>query len=281
MSEENIESPETIIEPEAPESQAPAQESVPQAPPAPEQTELSNIKAALKEERERRYAEQARSERMEKAFQKAVEMQMRQSGQKEEKPEPVQLPDASEDPFGHLYGKISQLEKQLAKQYESVESENQQRQAHNTRQALITEYQNQAQKYAAQNPEFGQAYTALYQNRIEELQSMGYDYSSANDLAQQEEIMLAGQMLTQGINPAERLFELAKRRGLVKPASSTGNQAPRNTQQMLEAAEAANSLAGTSGGTAQTGITLEQLSRLKEGTPEFEKGWNEWAKTQR
>lgn len=230
------------------------------------EVQIKNLHAALKEERHKRQADAERAKRLEDTFQRVLEMQSRAAPPKAEEPA-EKLPDPEEDLGGYLYSKIAKLEEQLKQHGQLTQQEEQSRQQYLQQQAMMNEYRAQAGHFMKQEPNFLPAYNALLQDRIEELETMGFRANDAAQMAQNEEMMIVQQALNEGVNPAERIFQVAKRRGLV------GNKAPgaKNGDQVLKAATRANTMTGTRGA-ARGSMTLEQLAQL-DGE-EFEKAWN-------
>lgn len=122
-------------------------------------------------------------------------------------------------------------------------------------------YQTQAQEFSAKTPDFKEAYNFLLSNRNSELQQMGFtDPMQRKTIMQNEEIGIVDQAFRGGVNPAERLYAIAKFRGF-KP--STAAVAPATLDQEKKNAAATKSL-GSVPGSASTKMTAEVLLSLSD-----------------
>ena len=110
------------------------------------------------------------------------------------------------DPLGNLDARVNQIEQLATAQAHQAQAAHQQ-------QALVSAYQQQAAEYTQQNGQFQDAYKELVDNRQKELTAVGYSEQQAANLLVQEEAMIVQKALQDGVNPAERMFELAKAKG--------------------------------------------------------------------
>lgn len=257
--EEVREAPEDIEEPE--QTEEPARDG-PDA-------QIQNLNAALREEREKRKAESERAKRLEDTFQRVLEMQNK-AAPKQTEPEEKPLPDPEADLGGFLYEKLARMEKEISKYQQSSQQEEVVRQQYQAEQRMLDEYKMQAARFAQTTPDFNQAYNALVSDRIAELETMGFPGAQAAQMAYNEEMMIVGQALNEGVNPAERIYSVAKRRGLVGKQQAAGST---NSEQVLKAASRANALNGARGESPRGQMSLEQLAEIDDPV-EFEKQWN-------
>lgn len=238
-------------------------------PPIPvpiERTEVDNLKAALHEERARRRETQDRIARMEGRFQQMLEGAPH--------PEEPKIPAPEEDLAGHITARLNQTERALAEALErnrQIDARNYQ--ASQTDQVL-NRYRAEAAAFAAKEPSFTSAYSALVQSRIEDYTAAGFRADEAANIAYQEELAIAHKAHADGVNPAERIYALAKRRGLVKAQSNTGNGAT-----IMSAAERTAPLAGARGDSPRANVTLEQLAQMDE--KEFQANWDKLMRPRR
>jgi hypothetical protein len=224
---------------------------------------VQNLNAALKEEREKRKKERERAEKMEETFRRFVDANTQKPIEETKREE---IPDPSVDLAGHLYAKQQSLEKQLAEQIERNKQEENARQQYISQQQVLNTYRAQAMDYAKKEPGFTEAYNHLMQDRITELGYMGFQAEQAAQIAYQEEMMIVGQALSDGANPAERIHQIAKHRGFGKNIQS------KQPETIMAAAEKASNTHDLSGSNPRANISLEQLAQL-DGD-EFEKAWN-------
>jgi hypothetical protein len=223
---------------------------------------------AMHEERMRRKEAMAEAQelrdkmvRMEerfKAFQEAI---------KPEEPE-VSFDDDPAEYLRKEAEKTSQTLEQMQKQQqEAMQKQQQQAQANQ----FISRYQAAAQEYAESNPDFQDAYNHLVNGRVQEhMLAGGMDREQAVALAQREEQAIAARAFEEGVNPAEKLVELAKLRGWTKaPQSSKVNGTVDKVAQVEKGQKAAKTI--SKGGSSEGELTLEALADM-DGE-DFDKAW--------
>lgn len=224
---------------------------------------------AMHEERMRRKEAMAEAQelrdkmvRMEerfKAFQEAI---------KPEEPE-VLFDDDPAEYLRRQSEKTSQTLEQMQKQQqEAIQKQQQQANANQ----FLNRYQTAAQEYAESNPDFQDAYNHLVNGRVQEhMLAGGMDRDQAVALAQREEQAIASRAFEEGVNPAEKLVELAKLRGWTKsPQSSKVNGTVDKVAQVEKGQKAAKTI--SKGGSSQGELTLEALADM-EGE-DFDKAWD-------
>ncbi|HEU4344817.1 MAG TPA: hypothetical protein VFU31_24980 [Candidatus Binatia bacterium] len=80
-------------------------------------------------------------------------------------------------------------------------------------QEFMNTYVMAAQQFSQTQKDFDQAYQYLARSRVEELMEVGYDLPSAHQLSIQDEQRIVAKAFQDGVNPAERMYALAKKRG--------------------------------------------------------------------
>jgi hypothetical protein len=99
-------------------------------------------------------------------------------------PAEPKAPDANEDPVGAITHKTDKIDQRLA-DWEKREQEREQRESQHRQQAEIERHwSTSAQAFAAQRPDFPQAYEHLFKNAMEEFTEAGYDERTAGQLVQ-------------------------------------------------------------------------------------------------
>lgn len=78
---------------------------------------------------------------------------------------------------------------------------------------FVETYRAAAQEYAAENQNFPKAYAHLYEMRVSQLEAVGFTKQDAVRLAENEERNIVLKALNDGVNPAERLYNLSVRMG--------------------------------------------------------------------
>lgn len=156
----------------------------------------------------------------------------------------------------------------IAKKQEELSGQNQQTQQQTQQQQqfqnFVATYQAKSAEFAVKTPEFKKAYNFLLTNRDAELQQMGFtDPTQRKAIMQNEEIGIVDQAFRNGVNPAERLYAIAKFRGYKSPAAPAAPTTPATLDQEKKNAAATVSL-GSVPGTAATKMTAEVLLSLSD-----------------
>jgi BMFP domain-containing protein YqiC len=270
MPDEEFEMPsdeEIVSEIEGEESEAaeePTAEEAPTEEAAEQELPKTVPHAALHQEREEhKLSKQALAEtranyqRLETRLNQILGM-VQEKSQPTAPPEPV--PDFEEDPAGYIKHKLETLEQRQTREDTKRQEQNQQTQQQEALANFVRSYQQQAAVYAQEKPDFTEAYQFLLKDRDAELQELGFgDPNIRVKIIHNEEIGIAEQAMREGVNPAERLYNVAKRRGYSAPKPQ--NEKPLEAEQ--KAAAAAGSLSGVSGkGVGE--LTAESLMNMSD-----------------
>lgn len=202
---QETETPATEAAPEQPQAEAPVKEQEEKKPP-----EGYVPHGALHQERmtRRRLERDLAEERMkwETANKRLEDLAKRFSPQEK-------VPDPQEDPVGALAHKSDRIDKRL-EDWEKREQEREQQAAQQRQQQdLERHWSTSAQAFAAKQPDFPQAYEHLFRHAMEEFVDGGYDEAEATALVQGYWRDIVNRARRDGVNPAERMYSLAKRRG--------------------------------------------------------------------
>ena len=173
---------------------------------------------------------------------------------------PQQAPNEQEDPVGAIVHETRQTRQEIEAFKKQQEEERRIRAAQNAQAQLVQYWQSQAQAFAAKQPDFPQSYQHLFENFVSELQEAGYDEQQASVVAQNYWADIVGRARMDGVNPAERMYNLAKRRGY-KPATE-------KIETIKKGTEATSPLA-SAGGKPPSNLTAEAIANLP--MDEFEK----------
>jgi hypothetical protein len=110
-------------------------------------------------------------------------------------------------------------------------------------------------------PEFGQAYAHACADRDAELAELGYaDPALRRQIVQAEETEIVGRALAEGVNPAERIYKLARRRGY-RGAGEVDARA--KLESLARGQAAARSLSGMGGATPMP-PRLEDIANMSD-----------------
>ena len=169
-----------------------------------------------------------------------------------------------EEPANYLKWQQEIILKKQAELDGTAQQTQQQTQQQQQMQNFVSNYQTQAQDFAAKTPEFKEAYNFLLSNRDAELQQMGFvDPMQRKAIMQNEEIGIVDQAFRDRVNPAERLFAIAKFRGYKPAVASAQTNQPATLEQEKKNAAATKSL-GSVPGSASTKMTAEVLLSLSD-----------------
>lgn len=127
-------------------------------------------------------------------------------------------PDINEDPLGYYNYKIRQLESTVAQQNQYLTEKGRHDEAIAQQTAFVDWYKESANNYKAKVPEFSQAYDFLAEQIINERVAGGFTEEQARKLLVEDEIAVASLARRDGVNPAERIYNMAKARGFTKDA---------------------------------------------------------------
>lgn len=244
----------------------PASEAAPTPPPEPPKEEEQKKPPegyvphqALHQERitRRRLERDLAEERMkwETANKRLEELAKRFQPQEKE-------PDPAEDPVGAITHKTDRIDQRLS-EWEKRQEEQRKQEEQYRQQAEVERHWNMsAQSFAQKQPDFPQAYEHLFKNAMEEFVEAGYDDARAQQLVQGYWHDIVQQARKDGINPAERMYNLAKRRGY-KVATTQDK-----IETIANGTKATSPLASASG-KAPSRLTAEAIAAMPQ--EEFDK----------
>ena len=145
--------------------------------------------------------------------------QLRQNAmQKQAAPEPLPakqepVPDADDDPLGYLQYQIKQQEKAIVEHNKYLTKRHEIEQRSMQEQAFKQVYANSAKEFAQKQTDFSDAYNFLTDSKVKEYIASGFTPQQANEFLIEDEMALVSKAFEDKINPAERIYNLAKARG--------------------------------------------------------------------
>jgi hypothetical protein len=226
---------------------------------------------ALHEERERR---KELSQKLEQESEKRVRMEQRfemlvqhiqNQASNQNQPKTV---DKESDPVAYFDQKTQTQEERLAKFEAWQKQQEQQGQQNSQRQQFVGAYNAQAQQFASKQPDFKDAYTHFLTSVKDELTDAGFtDPQVIAQQMQSYEESIVGKAFQDKANPAERIYNLAKRRGYA-PKVSDGEK----TLNTVKAGQKAETSMSRAGGRSSNVVSLEQLAEITD-PKEFDKAW--------
>lgn len=133
-------------------------------------------------------------------------------------PQPQEvIPDPQEDPLGYIQYEQNKIKQYVAEQNQYLRQQYEAAQKANKEQAFLQTYKQQADSYAKETPDFYDAYNHLVKEKLAEYVEAGYTPDQANRLLVEDEMAIVAKALQDNVNPAERIYKTAKRRGYNGP----------------------------------------------------------------
>jgi hypothetical protein len=147
--------------------------------------------------------------------QSMLQNQQQVAQQREQAPPPRQeaAPDPEEDPLGYMQHQIKQQERAIIEHNNYLKQRHDAEQRNSQENAFKQAYSNAAQQYAQTNKDFTEAYGFLTDARVKEHLAAGFSKQEADALLIEEETTIVAKAFRDGVNPAERMYNLAKNRG--------------------------------------------------------------------
>lgn len=211
-----------------------------------------------------------------------------------------QVPDPEQDPFAYmryLGDRISQLNQVAEQTQQGVQTFEQQALEQQEYTSARTAFMQDAQAFAAKQPDFMDAYQHLMRSRDHELQVIGRQNPQERaSIIAQEEFAIVKEAMRQGRSPAELFYALAHDRGYAPPQPEA-EQAPAPVEQSAPPAEqpqsnamdkvrsiaegqkATKSLSEASGSSGPRVLTAEALANMSED--EFHELYEKMSPSQR
>lgn len=153
-------------------------------------------------------------------LQQQLQFLMQQQKQPAKQESAQHIPDAIEDPLGYQAYQLNHLNNAVAAQQKYLEQQAQMYQQQQAVSQFDNAYRQSAMEFSKETPDFVDAYKFLEQSRITEYMAAGYSAMEASQLLQEDERALAAKAFKERVNPAERVYALAKARGFNPPGES-------------------------------------------------------------
>ncbi len=258
------------VEPEVPKQEPLKVESKPEAPkeePKPQaksyedlEKQIKNLNAAITEQRHR-----------DREAQENVKREFLDLKNKLSQPE-VKPPDPAEDPLGHQNYQLEQLRKQQDELRNTVHQASQVTE----QQKIALHVQTLENNYRAQVKDYDAAYKHFADFRAAELAELGItDPGIIEKHIQKSSYDLSMVALKTGKNPAEVVYNMAKRMGYKAPESpKPADTTVKDTiETIAKGQNATNKLSG--GDDVNDEVSANELLKMPAG-PDFDKKWAEY-----
>lgn len=211
-------------------AQDPAQQAPAEPTPAGDPQNPNQPPPGVLEERQRRQKVEAELQEQRAAQQRLTDrldmMNQVIYGQQQARLEAAAPPPP--DPQEDLPGYVEHLNKQYTEQVGQIQEQLQQAQQQQQQQQAIENLRSQsraqAEQFAQQHQDFGEAYSYYRQSRAAELRAQGFDDQTIAGAVEREELNLASAHLQSGRNVAEALYNAAKVRGYSPKAPAQQQQ---------------------------------------------------------
>ena len=245
-----------------------------------EKSQGRDYEKAFKVERHKR---KELKEQLEATARKTAEMEQAIAHLKASIQQPVEpearevIPDPEEDPLGYQQYKINKLEKTQNELNQYLHHQAQLQQKSAQERAFLDTYKSSASEYAKQAPDFQDAYKFLMKARLSEYEAVGYSPAQANELLVEDEMAIVAKAYQDKVNPAKRLYDLAKHRGF---GTKTAPNSVKDLDQIQKGMQASKSLKsgggqlseGTPGMDSIDGMTFAEFDNLWAGYKNKAKG---------
>jgi len=236
----------------------------------------NNLKAALKEERNKRKEQdkkfndlQAQTAKLQDALTSLMNPNQQMVNQKEVSP------DYESDPIAYLKWQNEQLTQNVQQQQQYLSQQGQNQQAQQQAMTLNNEYIAERQEYAKENPEFDGAAGFLEESVVNEYKALGYNDQQTRELLLQDKLSLLNDAKQRNMSAPELIMNIARARGFQVPKTIANKSKPQ-LETINQGMKKGKSLGSTGGESGSKKITLDELSRLND--KEFEKMFKKYAK---
>lgn len=176
------------------------------------------------------------------------------------KPKEV-VPDPDEDPIGYQQYKINKLEEAIYNQSKYLRDQYDANQRSAQENAFRAEYEKQARDYMGKNSEFKDAYNYLMQSRISEHQAAGFSSAQAEQLVIEDELAVVAQAFKDKVNPAERIYNIAKARGFDN-VKKTSQSSTKDLNSLKKGLNASKSLSQSAGDPPEKSLHLDDINDM-------------------
>lgn len=273
--------PETSATPAAAPAPAPAPTPSTAAPPAPAESPQVPL-AALHEERRKRAEIEAERQQL-----RAQIEQFQRAMQEAQAP---QAPDPEQDPLGYLSFQNQQLQARIQQMDEWRAQQERERQQQ-TQYATLTQTVAAAeQSFRAKTPDYDQAAAYALQMEDKRLSAFYPDPAVRTQVLRTEAAQLLAQLVREGRDPAEGLYQMARNMGYAAPApvaapapAPAPTPAPAPASSVVDTIERGlkqQTVGGAGGSTPPSEMTPEMMAAISDPA-EFNKAWAKFAKSAR
>lgn len=234
---ETGELPEELQQPAQVETQEQPQEPVQEAEVEseshkPQDNPLDDLRRHLELERARNRDLEARIEKIVQHFSQPPKPQEK-------------LPDPEQDPLGHTVAQIRALQDQVKtlsdRFQQGTEAQTQAQQL----QAFVGHVKTLKDEFVKQAPDYYDAYNFVKDIRVQDLKDLGLQQDQINQILMKEELNISQTALQQGRNPAEVIYNVAKRYGYKAKAQTPPAEPANKIETIKKGLEASKGVKGS------------------------------------
>jgi DNA repair ATPase RecN len=175
------------------------------AEPAPQLDMVELLRRSLSEEQQRHAEATARLT--------ALEQQL-----KEKLQPPIVEPDPETDPLGNMMHKLQQVNENVADLQQKLTQEQQNNILKQQFEQFNSSVQQMKQQFMQTTPDFQEAYVYIRNVRTEDLRSVGISEADIPKILLQDEFNISQAAIQRAKNPAEEMYNMAKRYGYAPKA---------------------------------------------------------------
>jgi len=234
--------------------ESPAPSPVPEPAPAPPPPPVEDIRA------QQLAQEQAYRAQLEAQL-RAINERLEQAA-KPPPPPPKVAPDPAQDPYGHLMHEINSIKEALTGISQRTEAEQQQYAQQQQFLALKTKVETARNDFMKNTPDFQEAYQHLRNARAQDYRDVGIAEERIPEALLTDELAVSQNALKQGKNPAEVVYNMAKRYGYTPKAAAPAAVDPAKRVEQIIAGQKAADVPPRGAPTGE--ITLSSLKDASE-----------------
>jgi hypothetical protein len=180
---------------------------------------------------------------------------------REQQAQQPQQPSYEDDPLGTLRSKQENLENFLATQAQAYQQQQQQQMV---QQQFIRRYEESAKAFMQDKPDFLDAYKYVAADLTKQYEAAGYPAEVVQRLLHEDEAAIVANAYNDGVNPAERIYNLARVRGYNTSQKVAGNSADQKMSQLEKGIKASKSLSTVSDKSPKGRMTLEDVASMSD-----------------
>lgn len=155
------------------------------------------------------------------------------------KPPPPAAPDRAADPLGAMFHDLNTLKESLSSLQARLDAANQEAEQKQQYTSFATEMQRLKSEFMKATPDFTDAYAHLRSVRADDLRDVGVPEDQIPQALLQDEIAIAVAAQQRGKNPAQVIYDMAKRAGYRAAPAAAPAPSPAEKIELAQRAAAA------------------------------------------